>query len=57
MPRAEISEFVHVVMIEIHFHVSLEILKQICLSIKKKQFFRWVDLYGAPCNTHLVDES
>ena len=33
MPRAEISEFVHVVVIGIHFHVYLEILKPICLTV------------------------
>ena len=32
MPRVEISEFVHVVVIGIHFHVYLEILKPICLT-------------------------
>ena len=33
MPRAEISEFVHVVVIGIHFHVRLEISKPICLTV------------------------
>ena len=33
MPRAEISEFVRVVVIGIHFHVYLKILKPICLTV------------------------
>ena len=33
MPKAETFEFVHVVVIGIHFHVYLEILKAICLTV------------------------
>ena len=33
MPRAEMSKFVHAVVIGIHFHVYLEILKPICLTV------------------------
>ena len=32
-PRAEIPDFVHVVVIGIHFHVCLEILKSMCLTV------------------------
>ena len=32
-PMAEISEFVHVVVIGIHCHVNLEILKSMCLTV------------------------
>ena len=39
MPRAKISEFVHVVVIGIHFHVYLEILKPYLAYFKVLPFF------------------
>ena len=59
MPRAEISEFVHVVVIGIHFHVYLEIFEA-DMSYRfliGKTIFRWVNLYGAPCRCQVMRQS
>ena len=51
-PKAHISGFVHVVVIRIHFYVSLEILKPYLASYRfwiKWFFFLWVNIYGPPC--------
>ena len=50
MPRAEISEFVHVVVNGIHFHVIPWNFERLyILPFFKTFFFRWVNLHGAPC--------
>ena len=49
MPRAEIYEFVHVVVIGIHFYVYLVIWSRYVLPFFIETVFRWVNLYGAPC--------